>query len=92
MSEFNSTASLQTELKKHVEIINRITKQVAIPEGLETKNKLIWVKKGSDNYFSALNNDSQASLNTDNEICLSTSCRNVNKIERHKSCGYEYTF
>jgi hypothetical protein len=27
MSEFNFAASLQTELKKHVEIINRIAKQ-----------------------------------------------------------------
>lgn len=40
---FNSATSLPTELKKHLEIINRIAKQVTILEGLETKNKKIWV-------------------------------------------------
>lgn len=46
-SDFNVTASLQAELKEHLNMINRIAKLVSIPENQESKNKRTWIKKGS---------------------------------------------
>ena len=50
----NSHASLQAELKEGLNLIARIAKLASIPVNLEpkTKQKQIWIKKGSNNRFS----------------------------------------